>query len=63
MFEIAGEDNVFYPAKTKLKGSTIIVYSNQVKQPQKVRFAWGNALQSNVFNEAGLPASSFATEK
>ena len=63
LFEIAGDDNVFYLAKTKLKGSTIIVYSNQVKQPQKVRFAWGNALQSNVFNEAGLPASSFATEK
>ena len=63
LFEIAGEDNVFYPAKTKLKDQTILVYSNKVKQPFSVRFAWGNALQSNVFNRADLPASSFTTEK
>ncbi|WP_179318114.1 sialate O-acetylesterase [Winogradskyella helgolandensis] len=63
LFEIAGEDNVFYLANTRLKDKTIIVYSTNVKQPRKVRFAWGNALQSNVFNSAGLPASSFTTEK
>lgn len=62
LFEIAGEDGVFYPAKTKLKEQTITVCSNKVKQPKKVRFAWGNALQSNVFNNANLPASTFTTE-
>ncbi len=63
LFEIAGEDNVFYPAQIKLKDQTIIVSSNKVKQPTRIRFAWGNALQSNVYNRADLPASSFITEQ
>ena len=63
MFEIAGNDFVFYPAKMKIKNNTIIVSSKKVKQPKSIRFAWGNNIQSNIFNKANLPLSSFIIEK
>jgi sialate O-acetylesterase len=62
LFEIAGDDKLFHPATCKLKDAIIIVSSKQVKNPKYVRFAWGNSLQSNLFNKANLPASSFTTE-
>ena len=62
LFEIAGEDMMFYTAKAKIKNEAIILSSKKVKKPKHVRFAWKNTAQSNVFNEAGLPASIFTTE-
>lgn len=61
-FEIAGPDNVFYPATAKITNNTIEVSSKKVKQPVKVRYAWENAAQSDLFNKANLPASAFMTE-
>lgn len=61
-FEIAGDDSVFYPAKAIIKNNVIILVSDKVKKPLKVRFAWGNATQSQLFNSSNLPASSFLTE-
>ncbi|ULC60898.1 sialate O-acetylesterase [Flaviramulus sp. BrNp1-15] len=62
LFEISGDDKIFYNAKIKLKDDYIILSSKEVKQPKYVRFAWKNTAQSNVFNEANLPASTFTTE-
>jgi sialate O-acetylesterase len=62
LFEIAGADNVFYPAAAKITDNTIEVSSKKVKQPARVRYAWENAAQSDLFNKANLPASSFITE-
>lgn len=59
LFEIAGEENKFYPATSKLKNEVITLSSSKVKHPVKVRFAWGNASKSNVFNAVDLPLSSF----
>ena len=61
LFEIAGEDKVFYTAKAKIKNEAIILSSKKVKNPKYVRFAWKNTAQSNVFNKANLPASTFTT--
>jgi len=61
LFEISGEDGVFYPAKSTIKGQKLLVKSNQIKKPINVRFAWSNTAQSNLFNKANLPASSFKT--
>ncbi|MDO3695361.1 sialate O-acetylesterase [Wenyingzhuangia sp. chi5] len=63
MFEISGDDYVFYPAKMKIKNNTIIISSKKVKYPKSIRFAWGNNVQSNLFNKANLPLSSFIIEK
>lgn len=62
LFEIAGDDKIFYAAKAKVKKDDIELISNKVKSPKYVRYAWGNTMQSNIFNEANLPASSFTTE-
>lgn len=61
-FEIAGEDQKFYPAKAKIKGNTVIVSSAEVKKPVAVRFGWSKSPEPNLFNTAGLPASPFRTD-
>lgn len=61
-FEIAGEDGVFYTSEATLKNDTVYLKCKMVKKPKQVRFAWGNTIQSNLFNKAHLPASSFTTK-
>lgn len=61
-FEIAGSDNVFYQAKAEIKNNVVILNSDKVKNPVKVRFAWVNTTQSQLFNKVNLPASSFISE-
>ncbi len=58
-FELGAADGVFYKAEAKIKKNIVILQSDKVKKPVKVRFAWGNTTQSNLFNKANLPASSF----
>ena len=61
-FEIAGKDQIFYPAQAKIKGKKIVVSSKMVPEPLAVRFAFHNTDEPNLFNKAGLPASSFRTD-
>ena len=61
-FEVAGDDTIFYKAEAIIKKNQVIVQSDKVKKPTKVRFAWENIAQSQLFNKANLPASSFTTE-
>ncbi len=61
-FEIAGEDQIFYPADAKIDGKTIIVSSAKVKEPAAVRFAWKAVPEPNLFNNDNLPASPFRTD-
>ncbi|MEZ4829946.1 MAG: sialate O-acetylesterase [Bacteroidia bacterium] len=61
-FEIAGKDRVFHPAKAVIDGETVVVSSPEVAEPEAVRFAFGNTDPSNLYNQAGLPASSFRTD-
>lgn len=61
-FELAGADGKFYPATSKIRNGVVILRSREVKDPKYARFSWGNMSTSNLFNAAGLPASSFTTE-
>jgi len=61
-FEIAGEDQKFYPADAEIQGGTVVISSPKVKAPVAVRFAWDNTATPNLFNSAGLPASCFRTD-
>jgi sialate O-acetylesterase len=62
-FAIAGEDKKFVWAKYKISKDRVIVWSEQVKNPVAVRYAWadnpGGAL---LYNREGLPASPFRTD-
>jgi len=62
LFEIAGSDSMYYPAKATIKKDTVVLTSLNVKVPTQVRFAWHNTAQANLFNSANLPASAFISE-
>jgi sialate O-acetylesterase len=61
-FEIAGADGQFVPAKARINGKQVVVQSDQVDHPTAVRYGWQDTSVPHLFNEAGLPASSFSTE-
>ena len=61
-FSIAGEDEKFYWADAKIKGTRIVVGSDNVPNPVAVRYGWANNPDCNLYNEAGLPASPFRTD-
>ncbi len=63
-FAIAGEDKQFHWADAKIDGSTVIVSSPKVDKPVAVRYGWGNnRTWANFFNQDGLPAISFRTDR
>ena len=62
-FEIAGTDGKYYPAKARIVGKEVMVWSNKVPQPKGVRLGWENYFEINLFNKEGLPASSFRSMK
>jgi len=68
-FTIAGDDQNFVAANAKIvqgtrsgEGNTVVVWSDEVKNPKAVRFAWKNVPHPNLFNGADLPASPFRTD-
>ena len=60
-FEVAGEDQMFYPAKAVIEGNKVKVWSADVKEPKIVRYGWQPFTRANLVNGAGLPASTFRT--
>ena len=58
-FELAGDDDQYYTATAKISGRSIIVESENVPVPTKVRYGWKNYFEATLFNLEGLPASSF----
>ena len=63
-FAIAGSDKKFVWAKAKIEGSKVVVWSDEVKKPTVVRYAWAdNPAGANLYNKEGLPASPFTTDK
>ncbi len=62
-FAIAGEDKKFVWAKAKVTGpDTIEVWSDEVKEPVAVRYAWADNPVCNMFSGAGLPLTPFRTD-
>jgi sialate O-acetylesterase len=61
-FEVAGHDKVFVPATAHIDGEAVTVTSPTVPNPEYVRYAWPNFPKANLFNGAGLPASTFTSQ-
>ena len=61
-FTIAGKDRTFVKANAKIVNDKVIVWSSEIKKPVAVRFGWSNSAEPNLFNDVGLPASSFRTD-
>ncbi len=61
-FLIAGKDKIFKTAKVKIEKNKLIVFSDEIKNPVAVRYAFTNTSEATLFNKDGLPASSFRTD-
>jgi sialate O-acetylesterase len=61
-FEVAGQDHRFVAASARLDGATVVVSAATLQTPVYVRYAWANATKGNLYNSAGLPASTFTSE-
>jgi sialate O-acetylesterase len=60
-FEIAGEDQNFHPAYATIIEDKVRVSSKKVVNPKFVRYGWKNYFEASLFNNEGLPVSSFKT--
>jgi sialate O-acetylesterase len=63
-FAIAGADRRFVWANAEIRGNRVVVWSDRVRAPVAVRYAWGdNPLDANLYNKEGLPAAPFRTDR
>jgi sialate O-acetylesterase len=62
-FAIAGADKKFVWAKAIIRGNTVVVWNDEIKEPVFVRYAWAdNPDGANLYNAEKLPASPFRTD-
>lgn len=62
-FAIAGPDRKFVWARAQIKGESVAVWNDGIKEPVAVRYAWAdNPEGANLYNKACLPASPFRTD-
>lgn len=62
-FEVAAADQVFYPATAVVHNDVVRVYSDKVKQPVAVRYAFTDWCVGELYSVEGLPVSSFRTDQ
>ena len=62
--EIAGDDFIFHEASGKIdhKNNALLVSSKEVLNPMYVRYAFGNGVVGNIFDQTGLPLAPFRTD-
>ena len=59
-FEIAGENQLFFPAVAALnEDGKLVLHASKVAQPRYVRYGWQPFPTGNVVNGAGLPLGTF----
>lgn len=63
-FEIASMDKVFYPAEARIDHDCrkVIVSAKNVPAPIAVRYAFKNYTEASLYDDYGLPVSSFRSD-
>ena len=61
-FAIAGEDRVFHWAIAEARGTEVVVWSPEVREPAAVRYAWADNPDCNLYSREGFPASPFRSD-
>jgi hypothetical protein len=56
---IAGNDNIFHKALSKIENGKLIVWSDDVENPVHIKYCTDKYCKGNIYNEAGLPAYPF----
>lgn len=59
---ISGAEENWVPAEGRIEGNTLLVWNKKLKNPEFVRFGFGNATVGNLFNGFGLPVVPFRTD-
>ena len=62
-FAVAGKDRKWYWANASIEGSLVVVSCAEVPEPVAVRYAWQNNPPASLYNEDGLPAIPFRTDR
>jgi sialate O-acetylesterase len=60
--QIAGEDQKFFPAQAQIAGNEVVVSSPQVPNPVAGRYAWEDDPKCNLYDKVDLPALPFRTD-
>lgn len=61
-FEVAGDDQVFYPATASVRSKKIRLRSPQVRQIRAVRYCFRDWAPGTIHNRDGLPLLPFRTD-
>lgn len=61
LFEICGEDQIFYPAVAVIDGASVRLTSPKVSAPIAARLGWSYTKVTNLRSANGLPVSVFRT--
>lgn len=62
-FEVMGEDREWQVVRAVVEEGMVRLQCDGIRDPQMVRFEWKSNLIPTLFNETGLPASSFWLKK
>lgn len=62
LFEVAGEDKIFHPAKATIIQNGVMLKSTSVPTPVAMRYAFKNFVVGDLFGTNGMPISSFRTD-
>jgi sialate O-acetylesterase len=61
-FELAGADQVFYPALAKVESNSVVLFSANVSEPVAVRYAFKDFVNGELFSTEGIPVPSFRSD-
>ena len=61
-FKVAGKNKRFYLAKAFITRDGITLFSPSVEKPVAIRYAFDDFVVGELYNNEGLPASSFRTD-
>lgn len=62
-FELAGSNQKYYPAEAHIEGNSVIVSAQDVPEPVDIRYAFDASPEANLYDEAGMPAAPFRTDR
>lgn len=62
LFQVAGADGKYYPARARVIRTGVQVVSDSVKKPVSVQYAFENFVTGDLFSTEGLPVSSFRSK-
>jgi len=62
-FEVAAVDGQYFTAKAEIDGNSVIVYSDKITKPHRVRYAWRKFGPAPLFAKNGLPVMPFRSNR